>query len=298
MTIDPAVWSRFAIYLDVLPLFGLNAFALYGLTPRDRLAPMGRTVRWWLAALALAGLPLTAWAFLALVAAMAGTSIGMVDRDLIGQIASGTAVGIAFQVRIAALLVCALAAFLPARRVTFVVGTLAAGVAVATLAWTGHGAMDDGAAGWVHLAADIAHLVAAGTWAGALLGFLLLVLRGWHGEAPRQQAAYALHRFARIGTATVAVLVASGAASGWFLLIRSGGGLLPLDTYRVLLLAKLTAFVAMLMLAALNRFRLTPRLATGAGTPAAIRISLLAETSLAIVILLFVAWLGLISPSR
>lgn len=298
MTIDPALSSRFAIYLDVLPLFGLNAFALYGLTPRDRLAPTGRAVRWWLAALALAGLPLTAWAFLALVAAMAGTSIGMVDRDLIGQIATGTAVGIAFQVRIAALLVCTLATLLPARRAGFVVGTLAAGVAVATLAWTGHGAMDDGAAGWVHLAADIAHLLAAGTWAGALLGFLLLVLPGWHSEAPRQQAAYALRSFARIGTATVAVLVASGAASGWFLLIRSGGGMLPLDTYRVLLLAKLTAFVAMLLLAALNRFCLTPRLATGAGTQAAIRISLLAETGLAIVILLLVAWLGLISPSR
>ncbi|MFX6794075.1 copper resistance protein CopD, partial [Acinetobacter baumannii] len=79
--------------------------------------------------------------------------------------------------RIGALIAVALAAlalrrFPKTMRATSFVG---ATIAVATLAWTGHGAMDDGAIGWFHLMADIVHLLAAGAWLGAIVSLLLLL---------------------------------------------------------------------------------------------------------------------------
>ena len=55
--------------------------------------------------------------------------------------------------------------------------TIAAGLALSALAWTGHGAAGEGAIGWAHLLADILHLIAAGAWVGALIGLMLLVVR-------------------------------------------------------------------------------------------------------------------------
>jgi putative copper export protein len=53
---------------------------------------------------------------------------------------------------------------------------IASAVALATLAWTGHGAMDEGAKGWAHLLADILHLLAAGAWSGRCLALSCLWL--------------------------------------------------------------------------------------------------------------------------
>jgi putative copper resistance protein D len=72
--------------------------------------------------------------------------------------------------------------------------------------------------------------------------------------------------------------------------------------YGWLLLAKLTLFGAMLLLAAANRWQLTPRLEAAAygGDAAAalrhLRLSLLVETGLAILILGLVAALGTLDP--
>ncbi|KAK0338878.1 hypothetical protein LTR94_036782, partial [Friedmanniomyces endolithicus] len=54
---------------------------------------------------------------------------------------------------------------------------IAAAAALATLAWNGHGAASEGSTGWLHLTADILHLLAAGLWVGALFGLLLLMAR-------------------------------------------------------------------------------------------------------------------------
>jgi len=73
--------------------------------------------------------------------------------------------------------------------------------------------------------------------------------------------------------------------------------------YTQVLLVKLAMFVAMLSLAAANRFRLTPKLAAALNSTSelraavgALRTSLLAETALAILVLAAVAWLGTLSP--
>ena len=192
------------------------------------------------------------------------------------------------------------------RRPTFALASLSitAAVALSTLAWTGHGAADEGALGWLHLGADITHLLAAGIWIGALCGLCLLIFR----SATRMAAEHihlshrALDGFARVGSIVVGLLIVSGLVNSWILIGPSKLGALFTTLYGILLLGKLLLFGAMLLLAAANRFFLTPALAAalergeGAAAVGALRRSLLIESSCAIAILALVAWLGLLAP--
>ena len=53
-------------------------------------------------------------------------------------------------------------------------GLILATLLLTSLAWAGHGAATAGAAGNLHLAGDVLHLAAAGTWLGTLLPLALL----------------------------------------------------------------------------------------------------------------------------
>ncbi len=177
-------------------------------------------------------------------------------------------------------------------------------VAMASLAWMGHGPSSEGAARWVHLFADIAHVLAAGVWLGALPMFAGLL---W--EARRQPAAVAeplfrvLHGFGGVGAASVAVIVASGLVNTWFLVGPPGIARLFTTLYGGLLTAKLVLFAGMLALAATHRFRLTPALGAALGEgrdlPAALarlRRSVALETVLGLAVLFVVGWLGVLAP--
>lgn len=181
---------------------------------------------------------------------------------------------------------------------------LCSAVALGTLAWTGHGAMDEGAIGWVHLAADILHLLASGAWVGALVGLILLVFR----SAARVDAAHlslthrALHGFGTVGTIVVGTIVLTGLANAWVLVGIGNVATLATTLYGQLLLAKLALFAAMLGLASVNRFRLTlafeRSIASGDHDEAlgALRASLAVETTCVVAILGLIAWLGTLAP--
>src|SRR3546814_6538529 len=86
---------------------------------------------------------------------------------------------------------------------------LVTGVQTCALPISGHGAMDQGSIGWVHLSADIVHLLAAGAWIAAILALGTLLLRA-HRSMVRDDAEHlhrALARFATVGTLAVALLV-------------------------------------------------------------------------------------------
>ena len=113
----------------------------------------------------------------------------------------------------------------------------------------------------------------------------------------------ALERFSGVGTAAVAVLVASGLINSWFLIGPTFPRSLVGTPYGLVLSAKLVLFTAMLALAALHRWRSTPALAgrlDAGATPGEIlrslEISLALETALAIGVLGLVAWLGVLAP--
>jgi putative copper resistance protein D len=112
----------------------------------------------------------------------------------------------------------------------------------------------------LHLAADALHLAAAAGWIGGLLPLALLLARArreqsvaWAGLA---QAA--TRRFSTLGIVSVATLLSSGIVNAW-ILVGSFPALVT-TPYGGLLLLKLVVFAAMLVLAAINRLWLTPRL--------------------------------------
>ena len=124
----------------------------------------------------------------------------------------------------------------------------------------GHGA----AIMLVHLASDVLHTLGAGIWIGALVAFLLLLVTDHrHGETERR----ALHGFSGVGSALVAVIVATGLVNGWFVVGLAGLPRMLTIPYGQLLTVKLLLFLFMSGLAAANRFHLTPRLEAALNSP-------------------------------
>jgi len=302
MTDWATIAVRFALYADLMILFGLPLFGLYGLGRATAPAlPFRRLV----APTAAIGILLSVAALLLLVSSMSGMPVSEVDRTSIEMLLSGTAMGAAWQIRIAALALALLLALAGWRgRLTLGGMAFAAAIALATLAWTGHGAASEGALGWLHLGADIIHLLASAAWVGALAALLLMLLRPAAVMSPDHltMSHRALAGFATAGTIMVALIILSGIVNGWILVGPDHIGALFTSLYGQLLLAKLMLFAAMLALAAANRFRLTPTLKLAlecggrAAAASALRRSLALETGSAMLILLLVAWLGTLAP--
>ncbi|HEX7820202.1 MAG TPA: copper homeostasis membrane protein CopD [Sphingobium sp.] len=301
-----AIAVRLGLYLDLMLLFGLPMFGLYTLRGTERASGSVLRFRSVLATIALAGIGLSILAMIALAASMGGVAIDQVDRATVNLLISGTAIGTVWQVRLAALLLVLYFSIVGWRRPAFALWSVSvtAAIALATLAWTGHGAADEGLWGWIHLGADITHLLAAGIWIGALSALCLLIFR----PAARMAIDHihlshrALDGFAKVGSIVVGLLILSGFINTWILVGPSNLGSLFTTLYGVLLAAKLLLFGAMLFLAAANRFFLTPALATAIETGdissaiGSLRRSLIIESGCALTILALVAWLGLLAP--
>lgn len=296
--LDVAV--RFGLYLDLAVTFGVPFFAL--LAPGIRgVLPLGRIAL----ATAIAGLVLSTCGLMALTASMAGVSLVEIDYETLAMILA-MPVGMAWIVRMVSLAAIVLAAVALRRQPAAFPASASAGgaVALSTLAWNGHGAMDAAMTGWVHLSADIAHLIAAGAWVGAIVGLLALVLRPADAlDAPALRATHrALEGFAAVGSVIVAVILATGLVNSWLLVGPANIGALFTTLYGQLLLAKLALFAAMLGFAAANRYRLTPaleaRIETGDHRAALVglRTSLALETCCVLLVLALVAWLGTLEP--
>jgi len=301
-----AIVIRLGLYLDLLAMFGLAAFALYALRGEERrfngAIPLGR----WLVGGAALGAALSLCGLLLLAADMAGVPLASVDLATIRMIVGATSVGTAWLIRMAAFLIV-IVITIAMRRRPVVALSLVAGAgatAAASLAWNGHGAMDEDAVGWLHLSADIVHLWAAGIWVGALVALLLLVFRR-RDQVDRDHLILshrALDGFSLVGTITVGLLIISGLVNSWLLVGPANIFKLPESLYGELLIAKLALFGTMLGLAAANRFRLVPtferslRTDDHASALSQLRRSLAIETACAVAVLALVAWLGTLEP--
>ncbi|WP_034158699.1 copper homeostasis membrane protein CopD [Sphingomonas sp. ERG5] len=303
----PIIAVRFGLFADLGLLAGIPLFGLLSFRGADRDGPGLIPIRALTSALAILGIILSAFGFVLQAAAMAGTPVGELDAALFRMLLSETAMGWALIARLAALLAilgCGLAVKRRSASTLAPVSLLGA-VAVATLAWSGHGVSTEGIAGWLHLGADILHMLAASAWLGALFVLLWLVMRSRTGTdvARIRLAHHALRGFSIIGTIIVATIVATGLVNGLFLVGLDRIPTLTTTLYGQLLIAKLALFGSMLGLAALNRYRLTPNLDAALETDAPqqalalLRYSLAAETSLALLILALIAWLGTLAPT-
>lgn len=293
--------TRWALYADLGLLFGLLLFALYALDGprRAQLLPLNRIAVW----LGLAGIALSGFGFLLTAAGMLGIGIAGVDRATVMLLVGETPVGRALVVRLTALVLLVLVALAPPGRRTAmpVLHAALAGIAVASLAWSGHGAAE-GRFGSLPLIADIIHLLAASAWIGALGGFILIVFRRAHTQETLRAAHDALAGFATAGTLIVGLIVLTGLINSYVLLGFEHIFALGESDYGRLLLIKLALFNAMLVLAIIHRFRLTPALgvARNRGEITAViarfRRTLWLEAGAGTLILGLVGWLGTLSP--
>lgn len=290
---------RWALVADLMLLFGMPLFATYSPAGVDAkiTAPLRLLIVW----IALAGMLLSILGLAILAATMSGVPLAQVDAATLSMLVTQTAVGAAFLIRLAALAVAfVLGLARSGRQVTLFAVALCGAVALGSLAWSGHGVMDDGRVGTLHLVADIVHLIAAGVWVGALASLLWGLLTAGHGSTAASHRALA--SFASVGSASVVLVLASGLINSWLLVGPSNVLSLGTSLYGQLLVIKLALFAGMIALAAINRFRLTPALGA-ARTPddallalRRLRGSLTLETIAAFAILGLVAWLGTLEP--
>ena len=172
----------------------------------------------------------------------------------------------------------------------------AATVFVGGLAFAGHAASTPGVQGDVHLAADILHLIAVSAWLGGLLPYALY-LSDLGPNDPRGAITAiqdVTQRFSNIGIAAVLTIAVTGIINTSNLV---GSTELLIETeYGRLLSIKLAVFVAMAIIATVNRFGITPRLSER-GSVAKMRRNALIEIAFGMLILCIVAALGTMPPA-
>jgi putative copper resistance protein D len=187
---------------------------------------------------------------------------------------------------------------------TLYAGLALAATALAALAGTGHAVAGEGTTLYLQFTSDALHLLAAGSWVGALvpLAVLLTWCRGKNSIWADAVARESTRRFSWLGIATVSTLVVTGLFNAWVLV----GDIPPLvgTDYGLLLLAKVSLLLPMLAFAATNLLYLRPRLLTAShghslnGLFAKLRRNTFAEAGIGVLILMLVAVLGITPPAR
>ncbi|MBN3864036.1 copper homeostasis membrane protein CopD [Pseudomonas frederiksbergensis] len=302
MSDSVSVALRFALYVDLMLLFGVALFGLYSLKGHERVSGAVLPFRSMLAGTAVLGAVLSVASMVMMASAMSGETAFAELRPHIEMMVFETDVGLAWVVRIVALVVAGLAVMLRAPGVSLWVAAVAGGVALSSLAWNGHGAMDEGSRRYWHFTVDILHLLAAGAWIGALAAFALMAkINALQTEERIGSLARAVHRFEVIGALIVVVITVTGVVNYLFIVGPKLDEVF-LSTYGILLFIKVVLFAGMLVLAALNRFHLGPLLERSlrngqyAVAANALRRSVVVEWVAAVVIVGLVAWLGTLSP--
>ena len=139
------------------------------------------------------------------------------------------------------------------------------------------------------------HLIAASVWVGGLVYFGALYLPLVHRVAPDSVRPAAL-RFSRLALISVVVLVLTGIAQSYLYLgspvalVKSG--------YGRTLLVKLIILAPLLLLAAINRWRIVPRLVGMARLWRSLVVVVRLETALALTVALIAAAVGITEPAK
>ncbi len=278
-TVDPALVAvRFLAFGLAMLAFGRAAFDLYAPAPRPNRAFRAATS---------ALLALAAVAYAVLLAREAVGATGWPGFTAVAMVWSATGFGRALAVSAAAAL--ALAALGASDRPLRWPRLALAGIALGALAFVGHGADGSGLVGALRLALLAAHLMAVAAWLGALPALRLAL-----AQAP--QSLQLLRRFGTVGALSVALMLVTGSATLVFVALGAPGGLGR--GYLQTLAVKLACVLALLILAAINRFRLTPLMAREPDRAhRLLRRTIVAEQVLGLGALAAVAVLGQLDPS-
>ncbi|RXH05228.1 copper resistance D family protein [Bradyrhizobium vignae] len=287
MTVGSVIFDRFI----ALPVLRGHAAAAISFRSRTRrgiwvclvLAVVSGAIWLLLQAASMSGMPLNE----ALTADVLST---VINETQFGEVTAIRA-GLAFC--LAACLACDRAV------TTQWLGLAAATGFAGSLAWTGHAGSTVGVTGYLHLAADALHGVAAAAWIGGLVS-LITFLAITEIRENMLLARDAIERFSTLGIVSVAIILLSGVVNAG-ILVGSLHGLVATEYGRMLTL-KLAIFAVMLAFAATNRFRLTPQLASSGNEQSSIALRQLIhnsaiEIALGLGILVIVAVLGTLHPA-
>ena len=289
--------ARFVHYAALALLFGSWAYAGFGRGDGVLHKRFRRLAIWSAAAVLISSAAVLA----ATAAGLGGSLDALADMDLCSTVIQETDFGRIWVARLVLALLTIVAALAwtgqPGQS-SRLIGLLIAGGLVVTVAWTGHAAVEEGAAGQLHRWSDALHLMAAAVWIGVFAPLLWLVSSSDRASAAARQ----LTRFHAIGIGAVLTLIITGVVNSIFL-VGTPGALLT-TTYGQLLTFKLALFVGMLGLAGGNRRLHAPALlaaATSGASPeasmAALRRSVRTELALGLLVLFVVAILGAIEPA-
>jgi copper resistance protein D len=295
VTIDPLILVRGVHFAATLLAAGTTGFIFFVAEPatsKTRFVTLFRQLTLWVwFALVVAVISGAVWLVL-LASDLLDTSIA--DVCLHGgawPVLADTRFGLVWCIRFA--LALSLAVLLPWMATRWLQITIAA-VFLALPALVGHAGATPGPAGSLHLISDMLHLLAAGAWLGGLPAFAFLLWRE-RGVAGRgRETIRVVGRFSLLGVFSVGILLASGLLNSWSLL-NGPRDLIASDYGRVVTL-KIGLFAAMVAIAAVNKFYLTPRLPKPDALRALQRNSV-AEICLGLVVLTLVALLGTLPPS-
>jgi putative copper resistance protein D len=311
---DPLIAARAVHFASTVAFVGAIAFGALVAEPAFRSTPAGspankfrRQLAWiaWIG-LGLAVVSGAAWLVL-LAAEISGRPLARVfDGDVVRSVLTRTRFGTVWSVRLvlAILLAGNLVLSVRARHaVSPWHGALSASLAAAlvgSLAWAGHAAGTPGLTGKLHVIGDALHLIAAAVWVGGLLPLALLFAAGCRGVDPARGslAREVTRRFSMLGVVSVGTIFATGLLNT-YVLVGSVPALLETD-YGELLLVKIGLFIAMVCIAAVNRLRLSPRLASTKANSNAVRQlqrNTLIEAAVGLVILGIVGVLGTLPPA-
>jgi len=217
--------------------------------------------------------------------AMSGESLQVA---VLGTVLGATQFGHVWLARSVLLVMLGIAACMPqGRRAALPL----AGLQLALLALAGHAGAATGLRRLAEVLVDAVHLLAAGAWLGSLPALAATLA----STRSRETIVRVTRRYSQIAYAAATAVVATGIVNARF---RNAGPVELVTTdYGRLLLIKLAFVVAMLGLAATNRYRLTPRLAQPDGRAlAALRRNAWLEIAFGIVVVAVVGALGITPP--
>lgn len=296
---------RFLHYSALLGLFGWTALPSVGLRRMSALPRFGLSSAAALG-IAIAAPLLSILLMLASIAAMMGQGLTELDWPMVKTMVLDTDIGWAFLGR-TALLMLAFFAVLWRRHTVAAIpfAALCYASALITLGWSGHAAATEASLGLFHRLNNGVHLLAAGLWLGAIGWFLHLTIRA-HRQPDRsvdEQSLAAMHRFAPLGVALVAVVAITGIVNAQLIFGLENSADVAGTGYGVLLAVKIALVGGMLAFGAHNATigrRHASQLSIETGDPVApltaLRRSLIAEFALAIGVIGLVAILGMLSP--
>ena len=298
MIADSLIFIRSAHFAATLLASGTVCFMALVAAPSTRPPRDIAALRWRLNVMTWVGLALAVLTGAMWLVWLAADILGepLIDVCLHGGVLSvltDTRFGWVWCMRAALAILLAFLILDPGWRVFQVV---AASALLVLPAFVGHAGATPGLKGVVPLASDAAHLLAAGVWLGALPAFAMLL---WTAGQKKTQSwpdfvVAATRRFSMLAAAAVGVLLTSGIVNGLSLL-GSLRGLWTTDYGRVVVL-KGILLGAMIAVASVNKFHLTPQL------PAAmalrrLRRNSLAEIAIGLCVLLLVGFLGRLQPA-